>query len=325
MKFEIALAGISADAYRTAHDAARPEGAEGARGDWPPSHSCARSPTGWIPTRPRSTTPCTCPSSSKGEMGMMSDGRLGAGRHQGPASSSTTILIAPAPQDDGKPLLRAERRCVHLLAAQRSRPAGRPAAAGQAGDGEGRPGRCTRRSPARSRCAPTSTCPAPAGRTASATPRRRSIEAVTSNRVVLSLAHNMAQPNQITAAMIDVITEFVQEQGDHPGAGRGPPRRGRRRRPLMSTTAARRAGLAGGAWSARRCRTCRHLGAAAAHRRPCGRLHAVDDLGLVHAAPTLLPEYGLGRAAQLHRGDAHAELADRLQQSAGLSAAASCC
>ena len=27
--------------------------------------------------------------------------------------------------------------------------------------------------------------------------------------MVLSLAHNMAQPNPITAAMIDVLTEFV--------------------------------------------------------------------------------------------------------------------
>ncbi len=36
-------------------------------------------------------------------------------------------------------------------------------------------------------------------------------EAVKTNRVVLSLAHNMAQTNQITAAMIDVLTEFVHD------------------------------------------------------------------------------------------------------------------
>ena len=30
--------------------------------------------------------------------------------------------------------------------------------------------------------------------------------------MVLSLAHNMAQPNQITAAMIDVLTEFVHNK-----------------------------------------------------------------------------------------------------------------
>jgi glucose/mannose transport system substrate-binding protein len=34
-------------------------------------------------------------------------------------------------------------------------------------------------------------------------------DAVGQNRVVLSLAHNMAQPNGITAAMIDVLTEYV--------------------------------------------------------------------------------------------------------------------
>ena len=29
---------------------------------------------------------------------------------------------------------------------------------------------------------------------------------------MLSLAHNMAQPNQISAAMIDVLTEFVHNK-----------------------------------------------------------------------------------------------------------------
>lgn len=36
--------------------------------------------------------------------------------------------------------------------------------------------------------------------------------AVAANQVTLSLAHNMAQPNQITAAMIDVLTEFVHNR-----------------------------------------------------------------------------------------------------------------
>ena len=34
-------------------------------------------------------------------------------------------------------------------------------------------------------------------------------DAIAKDRVVLSLAHNMAQPNGITAAMIDVLTEYV--------------------------------------------------------------------------------------------------------------------
>jgi glucose/mannose transport system substrate-binding protein len=37
-------------------------------------------------------------------------------------------------------------------------------------------------------------------------------QAVANNQVVLSLAHNMAQPNQVTAAMIDVLTEFVHNE-----------------------------------------------------------------------------------------------------------------
>ncbi len=36
--------------------------------------------------------------------------------------------------------------------------------------------------------------------------------AVAANQVTLSLAHNMAQPNQISAAMIDVLTEFVHNR-----------------------------------------------------------------------------------------------------------------
>ncbi len=37
-------------------------------------------------------------------------------------------------------------------------------------------------------------------------------DAVAGNQAVLSLAHNMAQQNGITAAMIDVITEFVKNK-----------------------------------------------------------------------------------------------------------------
>ena len=44
-------------------------------------------------------------------------------------------------------------------------------------------------------------------------------EAAESGRVVLSLAHNMAQTNQITAAMIDVLTEFVHDNRISPEEG----------------------------------------------------------------------------------------------------------
>ena len=36
-------------------------------------------------------------------------------------------------------------------------------------------------------------------------------DAIAQGRVVLSLAHNMAQPNGMTAAMIDVLTEYVHD------------------------------------------------------------------------------------------------------------------
>ena len=44
-------------------------------------------------------------------------------------------------------------------------------------------------------------------------------EAKASNRIVLSLAHNMAQPNQITAAMLDVLTEYVHNNSISPEEG----------------------------------------------------------------------------------------------------------
>ena len=71
--------------------------------------------------------------------------------------------------------------------------------------------RCTRRSRARFRCAPTSTWRARASPTASANSAARLEGCIAKDRVVLSLAHNMAQPNRITAAMIDVLTEFVHD------------------------------------------------------------------------------------------------------------------
>ncbi|MCI0754737.1 ABC transporter substrate-binding protein [Teichococcus vastitatis] len=44
-------------------------------------------------------------------------------------------------------------------------------------------------------------------------------EAVRSNQAVLSLAHNMAQSNQMSAAMIDVLTEFVHSKSITPEQG----------------------------------------------------------------------------------------------------------
>jgi glucose/mannose transport system substrate-binding protein len=44
-------------------------------------------------------------------------------------------------------------------------------------------------------------------------------QAARDNRMVLSLAHNMAQTNQITAAMIDVLTEFVHDNRITPEEG----------------------------------------------------------------------------------------------------------
>jgi len=44
-------------------------------------------------------------------------------------------------------------------------------------------------------------------------------ESFQSKRVLLSLAHNMAQTNPITAAMIDVLTEYVHNDKVTPEQG----------------------------------------------------------------------------------------------------------
>jgi glucose/mannose transport system substrate-binding protein len=44
-------------------------------------------------------------------------------------------------------------------------------------------------------------------------------EAMKASRIVLSLAHNMAQTNQITAAMIDVLIEFLHDDRISPEEG----------------------------------------------------------------------------------------------------------
>ena len=43
--------------------------------------------------------------------------------------------------------------------------------------------------------------------------------AVKAGQGTLSLAHNMAQPNQVSAAMIDVLTEFVTDRTITPQKG----------------------------------------------------------------------------------------------------------
>ena len=43
--------------------------------------------------------------------------------------------------------------------------------------------------------------------------------AMAADQVVLSLAHNMAQPSQITAALLDVLTEFMHDQDITPKQG----------------------------------------------------------------------------------------------------------
>jgi glucose/mannose transport system substrate-binding protein len=48
---------------------------------------------------------------------------------------------------------------------------------------------------------------------------RAMVEAVKTDRLVLSLAHNMAQTNQITAAMVDVMADYIHDPRVSPEEG----------------------------------------------------------------------------------------------------------
>ena len=103
MKFEIALAGISPDAYRAAHHAARPEGPE--RAGNAAAFAQLRKIAGWMDpdVGGAALLRATCPRFIKGDMGMMMMGGWAQGVIKNAGGKLDDILIAPAPQDNGKP------------------------------------------------------------------------------------------------------------------------------------------------------------------------------------------------------------------------------
>ena len=143
-------------------------------------------------------------------------------------------MVGPAPQDDGKTAFDLNSDEFIFWQKKAAGVSGRPEAAGEDRHGQGFRADVFadhRLDPGAHRYRPVG---APASATASARRRQAMAEAVKSNRVVLSLAHNMAQPNQITAAMIDVLTEYVHNNGITPRGRPEAPRRGRGQRPLTA-------------------------------------------------------------------------------------------
>jgi glucose/mannose transport system substrate-binding protein len=217
MKWEIALCGISLEAFRKAlmelddKTLRGPEILAAFRqcrklADWSDSGVASQDYTTFVPRF------------MKGEMGMLLMGDWAAGIYKRGGFQTSDYIVGPAPSDDGK--IAFDLNSDEFIFWNKPQP-------------EFKEGQTLLASIVMSRdlgrlfCQVTGSIPvrtdtdlSAAGFNDQQREASRSMgEAARANRVVLSLAHNMAQTNQITAAMIDVLTEFVHDSRVSPEEG----------------------------------------------------------------------------------------------------------
>jgi glucose/mannose transport system substrate-binding protein len=207
MKLEIALAGISADVYRASLMQLDPKALKSA--EMIQAFAQLRKIANWMdPTTAAQPYAVHLPKLLKAEMGMMMMGGWAQGVIKRLGGNLDDILIVAAPQDEGKPcfVLNADSMIFWK----------RPEPDLQAGqlllaklimqkDVQEQYSQTTGSIPVRTDVDMSGPAWSDGQRDAAA----GLIQAFKSKRVLLSLAHNMAQPNQISAAMIDVITDFI--------------------------------------------------------------------------------------------------------------------
>jgi glucose/mannose transport system substrate-binding protein len=217
MKWEIALSGISPDAYRKAvmqlDDAALkgPEVLAAFRqfrrlGEWSDPGAAGQHYSTFIDRY------------MKGDMGMLLMGGWAQGVFQHAGFKFSDYLIGPAPQDDGK--VAFDLNSDEFIFWEKKQPefqAGQTLLAKIVMSKDFGPmySQITGSIPVRTDTDLSAEGFSDGQREAA----KAMADAVKANRVVLSLAHNMAQPNQITAAMIDVLTEFVHDNRISPEEG----------------------------------------------------------------------------------------------------------
>ena len=217
MKLEIALAGISPDVYRGALMKLDPKALKSA--EMLQAFAQLRKIVGWMdPTTAAQHYSVHLPKFLKGEMGMLMMGGWAQGVIKNLGGKLDDVLITSAPQDDGKPcfVLNADsmifwkRKEADLVAGQQLL-----AKLMMQKDVQEKYSQTTGSIPVRTDVDLSGPAWTDGQREASSV----LIEAFKSKRVLLSLAHNMAQPNQISAAMIDVITEFIHNDKVTPEQG----------------------------------------------------------------------------------------------------------
>jgi len=217
MKWEIALCGINPDAYRKAVMQLDEKALNGPEvlsafrqfrklGDWSDAGSAGQHYSTFLARF------------MKGEMGMLLMGGWAQGVIKHAGFQLSDYMVGPAPQDDGK--VAFDLNSDEFIFWQKKQPEFQEgqkllAKIVMAKDFGPMYTQITGAIPVR-----TDTDLSADGFTDGQREAARAMgEAVKANRVVLSLGHNMAQPNQITAAMIDVLTEFVHDSSISPEQG----------------------------------------------------------------------------------------------------------
>ena len=217
MKWEIALCGINLESFRKALMELDDKTLKGP--DVLAAFRQCRKLAEWSDPGVASQDYTTfVPRFMKGEMGMLLMGDWAAGIYKRGGFKTSDYLVGPAPADDGK--IAFDLNSDEFIFWQKPQPefqAGQKLLAGIVMSKDLAPLFCqiTGSIPVR-----TDTDLSAEGFSDQQREASRSMgEAARADRVVLSLAHNMAQTNQITAAMIDVLTEFVHDNRVTPEEG----------------------------------------------------------------------------------------------------------
>ena len=217
MKWEIALCGISPDAYRKAImqlDDAALKGPKSLAAfkqlrkfaDWSDPGAAGQHYSTFMPRY------------MKGELGMLLMGGWAQGVFKHAGYQLSDYMVGPAPQDDGKIAFDLNSdEFIFWQKPQKEYQDGQALLAKIVMAKDFGPMYCqiTGSIPVR-----TDTDMSDPGFSDGQREAARAMaEAKASNRIVLSLGHNMAQPNQITAAMLDVLTEYVHNNSISPEEG----------------------------------------------------------------------------------------------------------
>ena len=217
MKFEIALNGISPEIYRKAimdldADALRSKEVQAA-------FVQLRKLSNWMnPSIAAQSYSVQVAPFIAGDQGLLLMGGWAQGVMLNLGNKLEDFVIGPAPQDDGKPsfVLNADA-FIFWQRKEADLQAGQTLLANlvMKPDTQKMYSQITGSIPVRSDADLSGPGWSDGQRNAAAGLR----DSMGANRVVLSLAHNMAQPNQVSAAMIDVLTEYVHNSSVTPQQG----------------------------------------------------------------------------------------------------------